>query len=69
MWNKYWNLAVLADYTEVRERNNMNGLDSRQPSGPSPYIYFAPPTTITIILAREKNKESGVTQVATSSSC
>lgn len=69
MWSKYWNLAVLANYTEVRERNNMNSLDSWQPSGPSPSIYFAPPTTITIILARKKNKKSDVAQVATSSSC
>jgi len=47
----------------------MNGLDSRQPSCPSPYVYFAPLTTITIILARKKNKESDTTQAATSSSC
>jgi hypothetical protein len=47
----------------------MNGLVSRQPSVSSPYIYFAPPTTIAIILARKKNKESDVKRVATSSSC
>jgi hypothetical protein len=38
----------------------MNGLDSQQPSGSSPCVYFASPATITIILARKKDKKSGV---------